>query len=181
MKSKRNIWIHIALLAAMLLYLVIAPLVEVRFFIDQGKPVQLAGAIPDPTEQINHAVDECKEVVFQGEKIYRVNGWSFLTTANDLAEYDVYFVLNAAHHDYSYLTVPGGRRDVPRAFPDVKLDLSNSGFVVFLSRDALPAGEYRISLLYQHKGTGERIYQKTQRMIVRTPNQLLLMDLEETP
>lgn len=181
MKLKRSAWIHIALFAGMLLYLVIAPMVEVRYFIRAGKPTQLDGSIPNPTEQINHAVDECKEVLFQGDKFYRVNGWSFLTTANDLAEYDVYFVLNAAHHDYSYLTVPGGRRDVPRAFPDVKLDLSNSGFVVFLSRDALPIGKYRISLLYQHKESGERVYQKTQRMLVRTPNQLLLLDLEETP
>jgi len=181
MKLKRNTWIHIALFAAMLLYLVIAPLIEVRFFIDQGKPVQLTGAIPDPTEQINHAVDECKEVVFQGEKIYRVNGWSFLTTAADLADYEIYLVLNSPRKNYFYLTNPVRRRDIPRAFPDAKLDLTNSGYVLFMARDALPVGEYRISLLYQHKGTGERIYQKTQRMIVRTPNQLLLMDLEETP
>jgi len=181
MKIKRSAWIHIALFATMILYLVIAPLVEVKFFIHQGKPIQLAGALPEPTDLVNHAVDVAKEVVFQGEKIYRVNGWSFLTTATDLADYDTYFVLNSPRRDYVYPAAPSGRRDIPRAFPDVKLDLANSGFVVFIARDALPPGQYRISLLYQHKGTGERVYQKTQRMLVRTPNQLLLMDLEETP
>ncbi len=181
MKIKRSTWIHIALFAAMILYLVIAPMVEVKFFIRQGKPIQLSGALPEPTDLVNHAVDEAKEVVFQGEKIYRVNGWSFLTTATDLADYDIYLVLNSPRRNYFYLTNPVRRRDIPRAFPEVKLDLTNSGFVLFMARDALPVGEYRISLLYQHKESGERVYQKTQRMLVRTPNLLLLADLEETP
>jgi len=181
MKIKRATWIHIALFATLILYLVIAPLIEVKFFIRQGKPVQLTGAIPEPTDQINHAVDTAKEIFLQGEKIYRVNGWSFLTTATDLADYDIYFILNSPRRDYVYPAAPSGRRDVPRAFPDVKLDLANSGFVVFIARDTLPIGKYRISLLYQHKATGERVYQKTQRLLERTPNQLLLMDLEQMP
>ena len=165
----------------MILYLIISPLVEVRFFVRQGKPLQMAGALPAPTDLVYYGVDTSTPVVFQGEKLVRVNGWSFLSTATDLADYDVYLVLNSPHRQYFYLTTPSGRSDIPRVYAEFDLDLTNSGFTVFIAKEAIRLDKYEIGFLYQDKESGERTYQETGRVLTRTPNTLTLVPLETTP
>lgn len=181
MKFKNSPWIHICLWGSMILYLIVSPLVEARFFVHQGKPLQVAGALPAATDLVYYGVDASTPVVFQREKLTRVNGWSFLSTAADLADYNVYLVLTSPHHQYFYLTTPAGRRDIPRVYAAFDLDLSNSGFTVFIAKEAIRVDKYEIGLLYQHLESGERTYQETGRVLTRTPNTLTLVPLETTP
>jgi len=170
--------VQLILFALLGIYLIIAPTIELKYFLTQGKPVELPGSIPESEDLINSGVDGSKETVIEGEKLYKINGWSFLTVATDLADYDIYLVLRSEKRDYVFQTTPTGRRDIPRVFPEFNLDLKNSGFNVYIAKEALRVGDYQVCFLYINKETGQRYFQETDRHIIRTPNRLELVKIQ---
>ncbi len=176
MKIKRSTWVHIGLFAIMVGYMFISPVIEVKYFLKQGKPVEWHEPLPESSDLIRSAVDVIKPVSREGESLYRINGWSFLTTATDLADYDIYFVLRSDRNEYLYATTAVGRRDIQKAFPDVTMNLKTSGFVVYIAKETLALGEYEIGFLYRHKISEEVVFQATDGRMLRTPNTLQLIE-----
>jgi len=173
-KKRRAIWIHLGFWGLMLVYLLVAPVVEAKFFISEGKPVEVEGAVLENTNLIRHAIDKVSAVWLHGEKVYRVVGWSFLSTATDLSQHEIYLVLDSGSKAYFFPTTPTKRGDIQKAFPDITMDLTYAGFSANIAKETIGRGTYVVGFLYVDKTSGEMTYQESAKMITRTPNTLRL-------
>ena len=167
-------WAGIAVWGLMIVYLFVAPLVEAKFFIEQGKPVTVGEAVAESSELIRYSLDKLSPVWVEGQEVYRLAGWSYLTTAQETSDYKVYLVLRKGGREQVYETTVSKRADVEKAFPDVEIDLLYAGFSAHVALETLRMGEHRIWIMHEDVESGERVYQETNKVIKRTPNTLLL-------
>jgi hypothetical protein len=170
MKAKNKTWIHVVLWGIMILYLFIAPPIKDKLTIVEGKPVAMSGVSLESAGIIRDSIDKFNEVKIGKQMLYRVIGWSFIENDVKQTDYDVYLVLNSENHTYFFPTVRGNRDDVEKAFPEIKADLSKSGFTALIAKDTMKNGEYRVGFLYKNKTSGETIYQSTEEHMLKTLN-----------
>jgi hypothetical protein len=175
MRFLRKNWIHIVVWGLMIVYLFVSPLIEEKYFLHQGKPVALDAVSAVETSQLRYSIDKISEVKTQGEKVYKLNGWSFLPSAQSLTDHDVFIAVTVQGKLVYYPVVAGKRRDVVSAFPEVTFDLLFSGFSCNIAKETISQGSHAIGILYRHKATGETLYQETGYKLVRTPNTLALL------
>ena len=159
----------------MIVYLFVSPLIEAKYFLHQGKPVALDTVSAVETGQLRYSFDKISEVKTQGEKVYKINGWSFLPSAQSLEEHEVFIAVTVQGKRVFYPVVAGKRRDVAKAFPEIPFDLLYSGFSSFVAKETITMGSHPVGILYRNKATGETLYQETDYNLVRTPNTLSIV------
>jgi hypothetical protein len=173
-KKKTGVWVHFLLWGVMVLFLFVAPEVKDRVTIVIGKPVSVEATLPESTDVMRYMVDRLSEVKIDGQRLYRVQGWSFLPDETSQPQYEIYFVLVSDRNRYTFKTTPDKRTDVELAFPEVEADLSKSGYDVLIARETLDVGQYDIGILYLEPNSGETIFQTTDSRLIRTMNKILL-------
>lgn len=156
----------------MILYLFVAPVIKDRMTIVIGKPVEVEGAVIEETDNIRAMVDRISEAKVDGQWVYRLQGWSYILDDMDQANYEVFLVFSDENNRYFYATTPYKRTDVEAAFPEVEIDLTNSGFDTFISKPMMASGNYEIGLLYRNKTSGEFTYYRTDNILVKTINDI---------
>jgi len=171
-KAKNRKWIHFLLWGLMILYLFIAPVIKDRMTIVIGKPVEVEGAQVMDTDRIRAAVNRLSEARVDGQLVYRVQGWSFIVDDMDQTHYDIFLVFSNDKTLYFFETTPKKRSDVEEAYPEVEIDLTNSGFDAFIAKETLDNGRYGIGMLYRNKTSGEFTYSRTDRTLVKTINDI---------
>jgi hypothetical protein len=171
-KQIQKNWIHISVWTAMLIYVGIAPELYTRFILREGKPVQLAQSLPPATDQISFAVDGLD--LIKGQELFNLWGWAFFRGDNDQSAYERWIVLQSNVKTYFFSSKSFRRRDVESAFEDVDIDLSNTGFFTSISKLAVEPGMYQIGILFKHKSNNNTYYIVTNKMIIRTKNQIRL-------
>jgi hypothetical protein len=142
--------------------------------ITEGSPIEMEPVTLESTDLIRYSVDRLDPITVNGQDIFYLWGWSFLTTDMDQTNYDIYLVLKSDEAEYYYLTEPFERSDLQKAFPEVEIDLSNSGFKAFIAKEKIKVGEYDIGIIYKNKSDGTTYYQLTIKEIVRTPDAISL-------
>jgi len=160
----------------MILYLFVAPLIKDRMTIVEGKPVSVEGAVLEETDNIRAMVDRITEAKVDKQWVYRVQGWSYIMDDMDQANYDVFLVFTDQDHRYFFATTSYKRSDVESAFPEVEIDLTNSGFDMFIAKELMANGNYDVGLLYRNKTTGAFTYYRTDKILVKTINDIQLGD-----
>ena len=171
-KNNNKRWIHFVLWGLMILYLFIAPVIKDRMTIVIGKPVAVEGALLEETDNIRAMVDRISEAKVDGQWVYRVQGWSYIMNDKDQANYEVFLVFTDENNRYFFATTPYKRSDVEDAFPEIEIDLTNSGFNSFIAKPMMVSGIYEIGLLYRNKTSGEFTYYRTDKMLVKTINDI---------
>ena len=168
-------WIHIFVWAAMLIYMAAAPHFHERYILKAGKPVLFDDKLPQVTDQIYYGVDRFDPVVVHGQNLYNLWGWSFMRGEPDQAAYERLIVLQSENRVYFFSSVNNARPDVQTLFNDLRLDLINTGFSAYISKDVIEPGTYHIGILVKHQGNGKIYYTVTEKRIIRTPNKLHLV------
>jgi len=176
MKFKNKYWVHIVLWGAMILFLFIAPPIKDKLTIVEGKPVDLGDVSLESAGIIRFNIDKISEVKSGKQMLYRVIGWSFIEEDVKPTNYDVFLVLSSADETYFFPTIRGEREDVEKSFPEFTVDLTQSGFTVFIARELMKNGEYRIGFLHKDNESGETIYQATEQYLVKTLNKINLSE-----
>ena len=171
-KTKNKRWIHFLLWGLMILYLFIAPVIKDRMTIVIGKPVAVEGALLEETDNIRAMVDRISEAKVEGQWVYRVQGWSYIMDDMDQSNYEVFLAFSSEDNRYFFATTPYKRTDVEAAFPEVEIDLTNSGFNAFIAKPMMTSGNYEIGLLYRNKTSGEFTYYRTDKKLVKTINDI---------
>jgi len=174
--SKNRKWIHVLLWGVMILYLFIAPVIKDKVTIVTGKPVNVAGVTLESSDNIVGMVDRMTEAKVDGQWVYRFQGWSYIKTDMEQANYDVYLVFANEGNQYIYATTPYSRADVEAAFPEVESDLSNSGFDTVVAKELMANGTYDVGLLYKHKTSGAATFQLMDKVLIKTINDIKLED-----
>ena len=172
---------HILVWLFMLGYLTFAPDLYVRFVLKNGKPIQFQEKLPAATDMISFWVDRIDPVVSQGQVLYNLWGWAFLREEPDQSQYERFIVLRSDSQNYYFLAQTNERLDVEEAFPELTIDVSNSGFSTLIAKDAIRPGSYHIGIIFRHQSGNFIYFAATENVLVRTPNQLQLISDNSQP
>lgn len=157
----------------MLVYLALAPELYARFILKNANPL-LEEELPVARQRISFWVEGMNSATLQGKQLYQLWGWAFLREEPDQSQYERFILLESDAGNYIFSTEPHERPDVQKAFPDLNINLLNSGFSAFISQDMLPRGTFQIGILFKDVSGDAVSYVITQNRIVRTANRLLL-------
>lgn len=165
------------------LWLLFSPYWRYKFFVQEGKPVVVLEQPPEETGGIRHSIgnlvywSEGAESHEEGET-YSLWGWAFTDVDRGVAQTAFYrfVVLTNQGKAYFYSMEVFDRPDVQEAFKELGFsDLTPSGFYAVISRNSLPVGEYKVGLyLKSLQDTSLNYFVETDKLLVRTPNHLLL-------
>jgi hypothetical protein len=159
----------------MLIYMAAAPHFHERYILKVGKPVLFDDKLPQVTDQIAYGVDRFDPVVVHGQNLYNLWGWSFMRGEPDQAAYERLIVLQSESRIYFFSSVNNARPDVQALFKNLNLDLINTGFSAYISKDMVEPGTYQIGILVKDRANDTIYYVVTNKSIIRTPNKLQLL------
>jgi hypothetical protein len=164
------------------LYLLFSPSLYYRLFPREGKPLEIWAAPPKEKGQIRYSIGDCKfwsdnRVSFEEGETYALWGWAFINRGPETvqADFDRFVVLYDSANAYVFPMQVYRRPAIQDHFKDLGFsDLASAGFYSVISRNALDVGEYRIGLLFKHRQNGTNYYVETDKILVRSPNHLVL-------
>ena len=180
-KHFQNNWFHILIWTIMFIYLAVAPKFYSHFILKKGKPVQVNITIPAPTEKLLLTVDRLDPVVSEGQDIYYLWGWTFYNSDVEQSVYERLIVLQSEANTYFFSTKAFEREGVQKAYEHLGLDVLNSGFSIDISKDVIKPGVYHIGILFTNEVTNQTYYAVSNKIIVRTANQLQLETSPQQP
>jgi hypothetical protein len=161
----------------MLLYVLAAPAIHDRYFARNAGPLQADAYLP-PISESGHANVDAVELVDDQQGIYLIAGWGFVAIHQDIpaGDYERQLVLASTTRNYLFAAATNERPDVQRYFllGGLSMDLDLSGFVSYVSRNALAADTYAVGLLLTDIASRQSYYVGTGRCLTRTPNTLVL-------
>ena len=155
-------------------FIIFFPIIVDQITITEGKPVSFNHAILEPDEIILYSIDRLDPYNKNGQQIKSLWGWSFIGDASRQEEFDIYLRLQSDRKEYTYKTDILPRPALNDAFPEVENDLTIAGFITYLAKEFISPGNYNIFLIYQNKDTGQAFFQQTNKVIIRTPNNISL-------
>ena len=158
--------LHILIWGIMLLYLMVAHDVHVKFFLSEseGKPVEYKGNLPRDEDQIASAIDNMS---FIDEDLFALNGWASFRSDPENLDFERLIILRSDTKTYFFSV---------ETAPIVGILLP---FSAIMSREFIQPGTYRIGFLFKHKRNNGTYYSNTNKIIVRTPNSVKLEDYKQ--
>jgi hypothetical protein len=178
---------HLVLWSLAISYLLFSPSLYYHLFPQEGKPIEVWKQQPNKAGKIRYNVEATKfwssnTVTYTETETYTLWGWAFLNMGpNTLqADFDRFVIIYDAANSYFFPMQPYRQPGVQKRFKELGLkDLVSSGFYSVISRNALDVGEYGIGLLFKHKQDGSMYYVRTNKILVRSPNHLLLESISK--
>lgn len=172
---KKN-WPHIIIWLLVILNFFLSPVVYSKYMTSQGKPITVSDdVLPSVTDKGKIYIDGLDPILLDGENLYRLWGWAFLTIDKDivLSDYTRYIILESDNKIYKYPVTIVERTGVQEAFKDLNMDLLNSGFYANISEESISLGVYRIYVEFE-KADGVSYLLSSANMIEKTPNSISL-------
>jgi hypothetical protein len=165
----------------MLIYFIFAPSLYSRFVLNNGKNIQYDEKLPRETGRISYYFDNLEPVVIDGEELSSLWGWAFLQEEPDQSQYERIVVLKSDSRIYFFPTQSFQRSDVQAAFSDLGIDIQDSGFSTYISKEVIRPGSYRIGFVFKNQMTDEIFYSLSNNILVRTANQFQFESALEKP
>lgn len=176
MKSGKTV--HLIVWGGVLLYFFTAPYLYINLFAKQGLPIQADITLLASEISSYSFVDGLD--LYNEQGLYQLRGWGFLTINNiPVSDYEKKVVLVTGKQYMMFDTQIVDRRDVKNEFGGLNLDLRKSGFLTLIAKEALQTGRYGIWIMFTHKDSEIHYYVNTGRCLERTPNFMVLSELEE--
>ena len=175
--------IHVIIWAGMLLYLVFAHDLYVHFFLRNGKPIIINAELPAETDQINANIELFKPTIYNGQFYYVLTGWAFSTTdpAMHPEDYERQVVLISDEMNYYFPIETYSRPDVQKYFQSLGMELTNAGFHCQIYQDVIRPGTYQVGIVFYNHENESTYYAKTDKYLIRTPNQFQISSSATTP
>lgn len=164
-------WVHILVWLLMLTYVIFAPSLYGRFVLKSGKSIQFPEELPKETGRISYYFDNMELIVIDGQELSSLWGWAFLQEEPDQSQFERIVVLKSDSNTYFFPTQSFQRSDVQAAFSNLGIDVQNSGFSTYLSKDVVRPGSYRIGFVFKNQTTNAIYFELSNKIIVRTANQ----------
>jgi hypothetical protein len=168
--------VHLLIWALLLIYLPASYAVNERFLLKGPEPVHYDKSLPDPERA---RIKSQIQASAPDQKVMAVGGWAFVTNEMDQALYDRFVVLSSEKDIYLFPVSDLKRPDIHEKFKQFGMDLLQSGFGVQIPKERVPAGEYRLGILFVHKERVFRLYQPADLIVMRTPNYIKVQALPQ--
>lgn len=170
--------VHGLILLGIILYLALSPIIYRSLFIKTGIPLKSPGELPAVSNQVVMAVDSFDSVTFEGDVTRDLEGWAYLKVEPDQSQYERFIVLQSETRTYYFSVTPVKRPALNKAFSSLGLDLLYAGYRAFISEEHLKPGTYRVGMLFKSKTNGADFYSVSSTLIRRTPNRVILTEIE---
>jgi len=177
-------WVQFSLWSAVVAYLVFGPKLHYILFETDGKPYEINVTIPEHSKVIRYNIEDLKYwegdiQVYEEGDTYALWGWAFpeIGIDTDLANYQRFFVIRNARREFLFSTKVYSRPGVKDVFSDRQIkNLQMAGLYSVISKNALPLGVYHVGILAICENSGESYYTESNKLLIRTPNHLILKD-----
>lgn len=145
---KKNL-IHVLIMIATVVYFFVSPMVHQKLTLHDSMLTVVSNSLPPVTQEARMYVDQIR-LHNARKEVYQMDGWGFLILDSKLAptDYERTILLVSDTDVFAMPTSNVPRKDVQAAFLQLGLNLDNSGFASKFSKNALPKGDYVISLLF---------------------------------
>lgn len=160
---------HIIYWGILLIYLLSANTVYTRFFIRDGKPIATPVGLPADTGGITYNLVELRPVLYNGQALYELKGFAFLT-ANPTQINKITIILTSGAETRAFSTNSVPFPDMIQAYAGYTAGMDEAEFSMLLSKDVLIPGVYQIGILLENTEGPERTYVLTGNSIKQTPN-----------
>lgn len=162
---------HIIIILGLLVYLLVANTLYVRFVLKNGKPLDTAVQIPATSPKVTYKLGDFTPVRYEGEDLYQLKAYAFVTSTPSMGN-KITAVLTSPERQVVFPTVYQPHPNMIQSFSGYKPTMDKAEFILLISNNALPSGTYQIGfLLEQDDGAGtSRAYAATSGKIIKTPN-----------
>jgi hypothetical protein len=164
--------VHLVIWAVFIIYLLTASQIYAKFFLKNGKPLPGPAALPAEKGSVQFFLDDLSPYHDKGETVFMLTGWVFSEEFQESGIYQKKIVLHSSKEDLIFPTEIVDRPDVAEHFSSLHMDLVNSGFRVFISKDVLKIDNYRIGFLLEDANGDVKVYRLVDQYIQREPNGL---------
>lgn len=140
---------HLIIVTATIAFFLVSPLVEQKLVLRASTLVVMSDPLPPVTQEARMYVDQIRLSNAKDEE-YQMDGWGFLIMDSKLAptDYERTILLISDTDIFAIPTSDVPRKDVQNAFEKLGLNLDDSGFAGKFPKNAIPKGDYVISLLF---------------------------------
>jgi hypothetical protein len=166
---------HFMIVGLTILYIFSASSIYANFILQYGKPIQNATPLPTEAQQVVYKLENLNSTFYAGEDQYEINGCVFAPTYPDSPTFRKTFILHSTTADLFFPTYPIIWPNLNSLFPQYKFKLDDSAFKVFIAKETLRQGNYKIGFLLESTDGKIRIYQYVDAYIERSPNTLRLI------
>lgn len=140
---------HIVIAIITIAYFLISPIVQQRLALRASDLVVVSDPLPPLTQDARMFVDRIRLINVR-DGVYQMDGWGFVILDSKIVppDYERTILLVSDTNVFALPTVDVQRKDVTSAFENLGLNLIKSGFASTFQNNALPKGDYIISLLF---------------------------------
>lgn len=167
---------HFIFLGVLSAYLLLANSIDTRFFIKNGKPVSTNIQLPAITSGIIYNIVELRPVMYEGENLYELKGFAFLTS-NPTQVNKITIVLNTPTQNIAFSTNTVQFPDMIESYSGFKPGMEQAEFSMLLSDHILKPGSYQIGVLLEDLEGSDRSYVLTKSSIKKTPNTISFISI----
>lgn len=142
-----------------------------------GRPQKLDIAIPQEADSILYFIDRF-DLYDEKGILYNLQGWAFSTDdpINPTNDYLTEIIFISDRGNILYSTRPEQRGDVVRFHEKLNLNIQMPGFSSLINKELLKPDQYSISILLTNKKTGSTLYINTNKVIIRSPNSITMVE-----
>jgi len=165
-------YIHLIIVAVLIVYVFAANPLFVRFILKDGKPLSTRLTLPGvSTGVIYHLGDQIQPLRVTGQDLYELNGYAFFQ-ANHTQENKITIILSSQTGELAFPTRTVAFPNMIESYPEYTKGMDHAEFSLLLSPYTLSPGTYRIGILLQNKNGAGQAYVMTGGSIKKTPNTL---------
>lgn len=169
MRWFRGRYKHLLIWIVLLVYLLAANQLYVRFVLKNGKPLTSPVTLPAASPKVVYKLGDFLPVRYEGEDLYQLKAYAFLAD-NPTGENKISAVLSAPGRQVVFPTLPQPHPNMIQSYSGYKPAMDQAEFIFLISNNALPPGTYQIGFLLEAKTGGQRAYVGTGAQIIKTPN-----------
>jgi len=169
---------HIVFASLTIVFFLVSPWVQQQLAFRASAVENVSDPLPPITQDARMYVDQLRLLNVKDE-MYRIDGWGFLILDSKIAppDYVRTILLISDRYVFAIPATDIPRKDVQPVFENLGLNLSESGFAGEFPKNALPKGEYTISLLFTLPDGAQTRYD-SKFDLIRTYNAIELVKQE---
>ena len=160
---------HLIIWAVVLVYLLAANPLYVRFVLKNGKPLTTPVQLPAASPRVTYKLGDFQTVLYEGENLYQLKAYAFLAD-NPATGNKISAVLTSPERQVVFPTLPQPHPNMIQSYSGYKPAMDPAEFILLISNNALPTGDYQIGFLLEEKNGTGRAYVSTGAQIIATPN-----------
>jgi hypothetical protein len=137
--------IHLSIIIIFVIYLFQADFIFNKLLKVDGESRLQNIDLPVDNSQVTFHIDDIIDTKIKWKEVKEVCGWAFMQNRNNDNNRTM-VVLKSQENTYIFDTIIQSKPDITLHFKETGLDLDNSGFKAFISKDLLENGRYNIGL-----------------------------------